>query len=159
MYLHNQLIGKTTYGKGSAQTQKTLSDGSVLKYTYAKWMIPNGTCINGKGLTPDEEVDNVSLSGITTKDVKETLKVDCVNTRIKSMQKMLNILGYSVDREDGYFSVNTQAALQQFETDNHLNVDGEYSQSDKQMLVARMMIYINNHENDKQYDQLMKIIK
>ena len=106
-----------------------------------------------------EEVDNVSLSGITTKDVKETLKVDCVNTRIKSMQKMLNILGYSVDREDGYFSVNTQAALQQFETDNHLNVDGEYSQSDKQMLVARMMIYINNHENDKQYDQLMKIIK
>ena len=113
-------------------------------------MIPNGTCINGKGLTPDEEVDNVSLSGITTKDVKETLKVDCVNTRIKSMQKMLNILGYSVDREDGYFSVNTQAALQQFETDNHLNVDGEYSQSDKQMLVARMMIYINNHENDKQ---------
>ena len=154
-----QLIGKTTYGKGSAQTQKTLSDGSVLKYTYAKWMIPNGTCINGKGLTPDEEVDNVSLSGITTKDVKETLKVDCVNTRIKSMQKMLNILGYSVDREDGYFSVNTQAALQQFETDNHLNVDGEYSQSDKQMLVARMMIYINNHENDKQYDQLIKIIK
>ena len=154
-----QLIGKTTYGKGSAQTQKTLSDGSVLKYTYAKWMIPNGTCINGKGLTPDEEVDNVSLSGVTTKDVKETLKVDCVNTRIKSMQKMLNILGYSVDREDGYFSVNTQVALQQFETDNHLNVDGEYSQSDKQMLVARMMIYINNHENDKQYDQLMKIIK
>lgn len=154
-----QLIGKTTYGKGSAQTQKTLSDGSVLKYTYAKWMIPNGTCINGKGLTPDEEVDNVSLSGITTKDVKETLKVDCVNTRIKSMQKMLNILGYSVDREDGYFSVNTQAALQRFETDNHLNVDGEYSQSDKQMLIARMMIYINNHENDKQYDQLMKIIK
>ena len=154
-----QLIGKTTYGKGSAQTQKTLSDGSVLKYTYAKWMIPNGTCINGKGLTPDIEVENVSLDGISTKDVKETLKVDCVNTRIKSMQKMFNILGYSVDREDGYFSVNTQAALQQFETDNHLNVDGEYSQSDKQMLVARMMIYINNHENDKQYDQLMKIIK
>ena len=72
---------------------------------------------------------------------------------------MLNILGYHVDREDGYFSVGTQAALQQFETDNGLNVDGEYSQSDKQMLVARMMIYINNHENDKQYDRLMEIIK
>ena len=45
-----------------------------LKYTYAKWMIPNGTCINGKGLTPDEEVDNVSLSGIQQKDVKRNLK-------------------------------------------------------------------------------------
>jgi C-terminal processing protease CtpA/Prc len=29
-------------------------------------MIPNGTCINGKGLTPDEEVDNVSLSKLQT---------------------------------------------------------------------------------------------
>lgn len=154
-----QLIGTTTYGKGSAQTQKTLSDGSVLKYTYAKWMIPNGTCINGKGLTPDIEVENVSLDGISTKDIKETLKVDCVNSRVKSMQKMLNILGYPVDREDGYFSQTTQEALQKFETDNNLTVDGQYSQSDKQMLIARMMIYINNHENDKQYDYLMKIIK
>ena len=154
-----QLVGTTTYGKGSAQTQKTLSDGSVLKYTYAKWMIPNGTCINGKGLTPDIEVENVSLDGISTKDVKETLKVDCVNTRIKSMQKMLNILGYSADREDGYFSVATQDALKKFEADNDLTVDGEYSQNDKQMMIARMMIYINNHENDKQYEYLMKIIK
>ena len=154
-----QLVGTTTYGKGSAQTQKTLSDGSVLKYTYAKWMIPNGTCINGKGLTPDIEVENVSLDGISTKDIKETLKVDCVNTRIKSMQKMLNILNYSVDREDGYFSVVTQNALKKFEADNDLTVDGEYSQNDKQMMIARMMIYINNHENDKQYEYLMKIIK
>ena len=144
---------------GNTQTQKTLSDGSVLKYTYAKWMIPNGTCINGKGLTPDIEVENVSLDGISTKDVKETLKVDCVNTRIKSMQKMLNILGYSADREDGYFSVATQDALKKFEADNDLTVDGEYSQNDKQMMIARMMIYINNHENDKQYEYLMKIIK
>ena len=120
-----------------------LKIGSFKAYTFDDLF--EGTKKLPGGAT-DEEVDNVSLSGITTKDVKETLKVDCVNTRIKSMQKMLNILGYSVDREDGYFSVNTQAALQQFETDNHLNVDGEYSQSDKQMLVARMMIYINNHE-------------
>ena len=66
---------------------------------------------------------------------------------------------YSADREDGYFSVATQDALKKFEADNDLTVDGEYSQNDKQMMIARMMIYINNHENDKQYEYLMKIIK
>ena len=49
--------------------------------------------------------------------------------------------------------------LKKFEADNDLTVDGEYSQNDKQMMIARMMIYINNHENDKQYEYLMKIIK
>lgn len=154
-----KLIGKQTYGKGTAQTQKTLSDGSVLKYTYAKWMIPDGTCINDKGLTPDIEVDNVSLNDISTATVKDTLKVDCVSSKVKSMQKMLNILGYTTDREDGYFSNTTVDALKKFETDNYLTVDGEYNENDKLMLVARMMIYLNNHENDKQYDKLLELIK
>lgn len=154
-----QLVGEQTYGKGTAQTQKTLSDGSVLKYTYAKWMIPNGECINGKGLKPDIEVENVSLDDISTATVKETLKADCVSSKVKSMQKMLNILGYATDREDGYFSNSTVEALKRFESDNHMEVNGEYDENDKLMLVARMLIYLNNHENDKQYDQLLEIIK
>ena len=154
-----KLIGEQTYGKGTAQTQKTLSDGSVLKYTYAKWMIPNGTCIDGKGLTPDVKVENVSLDDISMAEVKGTLQVDSVSDRVKSMQKMLNILGYGVDREDGYFSVATSEALKKFESDNHLTADGQYDENDKLMLVARIMIYLNNHENDKQYDKLIEILK
>ena len=154
-----KLIGEQTYGKGTAQTQKTLSDGSVLKYTYAKWMIPNGTCIDGKGLTPDVKVENVSLDDISMAEVKGTLQVDSVSARVKSMQKMLNILGYGVDREDGYFSVATSEALKKFESDNHLTADGQYDENDKLMLVARIMIYLNNHENDKQYDKLIEILK
>lgn len=154
-----KLIGTNTYGKGTAQTQKTLSDGTVLKYTYAKWMIPNGTCINGKGLSPDYEVKNVSLDDIRTTDLKKDIKVDTVSDYVKSMQKMLKILGYQVDREDGYFSQITETVLKQFEKDNNLKVDGIYSQSDKQMLIARMMIYINNHDHDKQYEYLLNLIK
>lgn len=154
-----KLIGQQTYGKGTAQTQKTLSDGSVLKYTYAKWMIPNGTCIDGKGLTPDIEVENVSIDDISTAEVKETIQVDTVSDRVKSMQKMLNILGYAPDREDGYFSTATSEALKKFENDNGLTVDGQYDENDKLMLVARIMIYLNNHENDKQYEKLIEILK
>lgn len=154
-----KLVGEQTYGKGTAQTQKTLSDGSVLKYTYAKWMIPNGTCINGKGLKPDVEIENASLDDISTDTVEETLKVDCVSSKVKSMQKMLNILGYSTDREDGYFSSSTAEALKKFENDNYMSVNGEYDENDKLMLVAKMLIYLNNHENDKQYEKLLELIK
>lgn len=154
-----QLIGEQTYGKGTAQTQKTLSDGSVLKYTYAKWMIPNGKCINGKGLKPDIEVENASLNDISTAVVEGTLKADCVDSKVKSMQKMLNILGYTTDREDGYFSNRTVEALKKFESDNQMSVNGEYDENDKLMLIARILIYLNNHENDKQYEKLLEIIK
>lgn len=51
------LLGNVSYGKGKVQQTKSLSDGSMIKYTTAKWLTPNGTCIDGIGLTPDYEVD------------------------------------------------------------------------------------------------------
>lgn len=50
------LMGITTYGKGKVQQTSSLSDGSMFKYTSAKWLTPNGDCIDGVGLKPDIEV-------------------------------------------------------------------------------------------------------
>lgn len=50
-------VGKISYGKGKVQQTKTLEDGSMVKYTTAKWLRPNGVCIDGFGLSPDYEVD------------------------------------------------------------------------------------------------------
>lgn len=50
------LIGMKTFGKGSVQDIKELSDGSAVKLTIAKWLTPNGRSINEKGITPDIEV-------------------------------------------------------------------------------------------------------
>lgn len=50
------LVGTTSYGKGVVQQTYDLSDGSMAKYTSAKWLRPNGDCIDGKGLIPDYEV-------------------------------------------------------------------------------------------------------
>lgn len=49
-------VGETSYGKGLVQQTYDLSDGSMAKYTSARWLRPNGECINGKGLKPDYEV-------------------------------------------------------------------------------------------------------
>ncbi|HIC90151.1 MAG TPA: S41 family peptidase [Anaerolineae bacterium] len=51
------LIGTTTYGKGSVQFPHTLSDGSQLRVTVARWFTPKGRQIQGTGLKPDIEVN------------------------------------------------------------------------------------------------------
>ncbi len=50
------LIGETTFGKGSVQLPHTLSDGSELRVTIARWFTPNDRAIHGEGLAPDIEV-------------------------------------------------------------------------------------------------------
>ena len=50
-------VGTTSFGKGKVQQTKELKDGSTLKYTSAKWLRPNGTCIDGEGIKPDMEVN------------------------------------------------------------------------------------------------------
>ena len=47
------LIGETSYGKGKVQQTVTLEDGSMAKYTSAKWLRPNGECIDEIGIIPD----------------------------------------------------------------------------------------------------------
>ena len=47
------LVGEKSFGKGKVQQTYNLSDGSMAKYTSAKWLRPNGSCIDGVGLIPD----------------------------------------------------------------------------------------------------------
>lgn len=50
------LVGQTSYGKGKVQQTMDLEDGSLIKYTTAKWLRPNGECIDEIGIKPDYEI-------------------------------------------------------------------------------------------------------
>lgn len=54
------LVGATTYGKG--KVQQIIGDSA--KYTFAKWLTPNGTCIDGIGISPDYTVSNYSSTSV-----------------------------------------------------------------------------------------------
>ena len=54
------LVGEKTYGKGSVQEIKNLSDGNQLKVTVAHWYTPKGVNISKEGIAPDVEVKNSS---------------------------------------------------------------------------------------------------
>ena len=69
------LVGKTTYGKGTVQTTKNLSNGSMIKYTIEKWLTPNGKNIDKEGITPDYDVNiGDSYSNSPTKENDMQLK-------------------------------------------------------------------------------------
>jgi len=55
-----KIIGKTTFGKGTIQESKELSDGAGIHITTARWLLPNGESIHQKGIIPDIEIDNNS---------------------------------------------------------------------------------------------------
>ena len=50
-------VGTTSYGKGKVQQTYSLEDGSMAKYTSAKWLTPSGSCIDKYGITPDVYVE------------------------------------------------------------------------------------------------------
>jgi carboxyl-terminal processing protease len=62
------IVGKKSFGKGSVQTMQSLSDGSAIKVTVAKWLTPKGRSISEEGITPDVEVDLTDADYNNSKD-------------------------------------------------------------------------------------------
>ncbi len=51
------LIGTTTFGKGSVQITRDLSDRSSMRITVARWFTPSGSAIHEVGIEPDIVVE------------------------------------------------------------------------------------------------------
>lgn len=119
------LVGTKSFGKGTVQETQSYTDGSALKYTVAKWLTPTGAWIHGKGLTPTVPVELptfVSLPVIAP--TKLPLRVNENSTDVQDLQKILNALGYKVDRTDGYFDDSTVQRVRQFQRASSLPVTG-----------------------------------
>lgn len=79
-----KLVGETSYGKGRVQQTFELSNGGVTKYTSARWLRPNGSCIDGVGLKPDYES---FLEYEKDENGNEVLKIDT------QLNKALEVIG------------------------------------------------------------------
>ncbi len=64
-HLRGYIIGTTTYGKGSVNIYRKLSDGSALYITIEHWFTPNGRQIQGEGIVPDE------IAEVTMEDIEQ----------------------------------------------------------------------------------------
>lgn len=57
-YQRATLVGEKTFGKGSIQEVQDLPNNTSLHVTTAKWLLPKGEWINGKGIEPDVKIEN-----------------------------------------------------------------------------------------------------
>lgn len=52
-----KIVGKTTFGKGTVQEMKNLSNNTMFKYTNQEWLTSKGNSIEGVGVKPDYDID------------------------------------------------------------------------------------------------------
>ncbi|BBI36107.1 S41 family peptidase [Cohnella abietis] len=148
------LVGETTYGKGTVQMlfRDELGDGSMVKLTVNKWLLPDGTWIHEKGINPDITVSQPGyfFSSKLPRDI--VLKFDMTGDAIRNLQNIMEGVGFPADRKDGYFSQATKAALEAFQKREKLVVSGEVDGSTAQRLEE--LLNKNLHDNpefDKQW--------
>jgi len=53
------LLGRRTFGKGSVQTVMPLAQGRAIKLTTSRYFTPSGRSIQGHGIDPDHDFENI----------------------------------------------------------------------------------------------------
>jgi len=157
----SKLVGETSYGKGTVQDKfdEALGDGSNLKLTVDKWLTPNGTWIHKKGLTPDVIVAQPDYFDVLPLSKKTTLKFDMNNEDVKSMQVMLQGLGFDPLRKDGYFDSRTIVAVREFQAANKLTETGEVDVITAEAIEAKIITEIMNIKNDMQLNAAISLLE
>ncbi len=56
------IVGSHTFGKGSVQEPRTLSDGSAIELTVGRYLTPSGRALDGVGVEPDISVTSGASS-------------------------------------------------------------------------------------------------
>ena len=108
-----ELVGVTTYGKGSAQKMLYFTDGTYFNYTYALWYTPNGNSIHHTGVEAEKIYTG---EGIHLLDFnKTTLEKNSYGTNVKNLQIIMNKLGYYTGEINSFYSNELVTAVKNYQ--------------------------------------------
>ncbi|MFC4023839.1 S41 family peptidase [Oceanobacillus longus] len=150
------IVGETSYGKGTVQQAVPLGDGSSIKLTTFKWLSPNGEWINETGVEPTIEQKQPEYYYTYPIQAEEPFTYDQTAEAIANMQIMLSGLGYDTGRTDGYFSEETKTAVTEFQIDNDLDSTGEVNEETAGLIETQVIEKMRNGEDDQQLETALE---
>ncbi|MGL4561376.1 MAG: S41 family peptidase [Brevinema sp.] len=141
------VVGKTTFGKGSVQKTRQLSDGSILKYTVAKYYTPSGNVIDKIGIAPNSEV-NLWYDNLNDSEKTELIRLQITNIIPEFLYSNKNPLPIDI--------TNLHKKIQQ---ENKIDVSFESLNN----IIRQRMNFTSNKiydlEIDQQLTEALKIIQ
>lgn len=110
------LVGVTTYGKGSAQKTMYFTDGTYFHYTYALWYTPNGNSIQKVGVAPEKVYTG---TGIHLLDfVSATLKKNDYGSNVYNLKMIMKELDYYSGEINSFFDDSLVETIKEYQKAN-----------------------------------------
>lgn len=81
-----KLVGSQSFGKGLVQKINTLSSGAGINITISKYLTPNGTDINKKGIEPDIKINFTEADFRSRRDVQLNRAVSYLQGQLSAHQ-------------------------------------------------------------------------
>lgn len=155
------IIGNTSYGKGTMQSSKMFSDGSVLKYTIAEWLTPNANKINGIGVKPDIQVDEHKALSSYALVFDGQIKVNEKNTQVAVMKLYLDIMGYKIENFNDVLEQSDLNELNRFQKENGYAIRSYFDIDGYSELIAFSIREFNLHPElyDKQMIKALEFVR
>ncbi|WP_208559953.1 S41 family peptidase [Marinilactibacillus kalidii] len=151
------LIGQTTFGKGTIQNVVPLEDGDgEVKFTTGKWLTADGEWIHEKGIAPDAEVAMPDYQNLLIVNSEETYQLGDSSDEVKNLNAVLDALGYGTSESESDFTEDTKSAVESYQSDKDLEVNGIVTGSTATNLVEDLRTLIE--ENDTQYKEAIKVL-
>ncbi len=144
------IIGEKSFGKGTVQETWPLSNGGEMKLSTHKWLTLDREWIHHKGIAPHIEQSAHPLHQIQLKIISEDYTIGDFSDDIAYVQQVLDALGYTATRTDGYFDQGTANAIEQFRK-NYEMIEGDSIDAQfVQMFMKVVQDEKNKRENDPQ---------
>jgi carboxyl-terminal processing protease len=153
-----QLVGETTFGKGTVQQAVSMGDGSNIKLTLFKWLTPDGNWIHKKGIEPDVAMKQPAIFETHPIQVEKPLEEDMNSEQIKNAQEILAGLGFTPGRTDGYYSEETTIAVKGFQKQYGLQPTGKIDAKTAAKLEEEAMNEMKKEQNDLQLQTALRLI-
>ncbi|PIC69440.1 peptidase S41 [Sporosarcina sp. P16b] len=145
-----EIIGTTSFGKGTVQETMELSNGGELKLSTSKWLTPKEKWIHGKGVTADIEVKQNALFTEHLQMVTDTMKEGHFNDQVAYAQRMLKAFDHRPGRTDGYFDRETAEAVHAFRAEYEIKEGYDMDREFFTALKTAAEEYRAEPKNDKQ---------